>query len=166
MILNKATEQQSRAQRYEQIIQALSGNWDNNHWAALDCPLYTKETKIKNPTIKFKIALNLGIRNEFKYYFFRRLTNSEINMSTVWSSSSAFNSLQDFIFRFYSDISSILDIPYGKFSIHYKTYLFEHGKSDLTVKGYLQLYNRIFSFFLDWYDERKEIEKDVWMFEN
>ena len=35
-------------------------------------------------------------------------------------------------------------------------------KSKLTVKGYLQLYNRIYAFFLDWYDERKETEKDIW----
>jgi integrase len=162
MILNKATEQQARILRYEQILLELSGYWKNNQWDALNCPLYKKETKLKSQTIKFGKVLNPRIRNEFKYYFFRRLINLEINMATVWSSSSAFNSLQDFINRFYSDISSILDIPYGKFSIHYKTYLFEHRKKDLTVKGYLQLYNRIYSFFLDWYDERKETEKDIW----
>lgn len=162
MIFNKATEQQAIALRYEQIIQELSGYWKNNQWDALDCPLYQKETKIKRQSIKFEEALNPRIRNEFKYYFFRRLMNLELNMATVWNSSTAFNSLQDFINRFYSGISSILDIPYGNFSIHYKTYLFEHRKKDLTVKGYLQLYNRIYSFFLDWYDERKETEKDIW----
>lgn len=162
MILNKTTEQQARIQRYEQILQELRGYWKNNEWDALDCPFYKKETKLKSQTIKFGEVLNPRIRNEFKYYFFRRLINLEINMATVWSSSSAFNSLQDFINRFYSDISSILDISYKKFSIHYKTYLFEHGKKKLTVKGYLQLYNRIYSFFLDWYDERKETEKDIW----
>ena len=162
MILNKAIEQQSKARRYEQITQALSGYWDNNHWDALYCPLYTKKIKLNNSIIKFEKALNPRVSNEFKYYFFRRLTNSEINMSTVWNNSSAFNSLQDFIFTFYSDIDSIIDIPYGKFSIHYKTYLFEHGKSNLTVKGYLQLYNRVYSFYLDWYDQRRETEKDIW----
>lgn len=140
MSLNKATEQQAINLRYEQIIQELNGYWENNQWDALDCPLYNKEKKLKYPTIKFDKVLNPRIRNEFKYYFFSRLTNLEINMTTAWGSSSPFNILQDFIFRFYSDISSILDIPYGKFSIHYKTYLFEHGKSALTVKSYLQLY--------------------------
>lgn len=162
MILNKANEQKAIALRYEQVLQELSGYWKNDRWDALDCPLYKKGTKTKNQSIKFQTALNPGIGNEFKYYFFRRLTNSELNMGTVWGSSSAINKLQDFISRFYSDIDSILDIPYGKFSIHYKTYLLEHGKGGLTVKGYLQLYNRIYSFFLDWYDQRKETEKDIW----
>lgn len=63
MILNKATEQQAIALRYEQIIKELSGYWKNNQWDALDCPLYKKETKIKSPSIKFEEALNPRIRN-------------------------------------------------------------------------------------------------------
>lgn len=42
MILNKATEQQARAVRYEQILQELSGYWENEQWDALDSPLYKK----------------------------------------------------------------------------------------------------------------------------
>ncbi|KGR86235.1 MULTISPECIES: hypothetical protein [Ureibacillus] len=162
MILNKTSEQQALALSYEKVMQELSGYWKNDQWDPLDCPLYKKGAKIKKQSIKFKDTLNPRIKNELKYYFFKRLTNSEINMVTVWSNSSAINRLQDFILRFYSDIGSILDIPYEKFSIHYKTYLLEHGKSNFTVKGYLQLYNRIYSFFLDWYDQRQETEKDIW----
>ena len=83
-------------------------------------------------------------------------------METVWRRSPAINRLQGFIINFYSDINSILDISYEKFLFHYKTYLFEQGCNKLTVKGYVQLYNRIYAFFLDWYDERSETEKDIW----
>src|SRR5690625_7235400 len=86
----------------------------------------------------------------------------ELRMTTVCKNSSTINKLQRFIIQFYPSISSLLDIPYDKFSIHYKTYLLENGKSMLTVKGYLQLYNRIHSFYLKWYDERTEKEKDIW----
>lgn len=162
MILNKTSEQKSLDLSYKKIIQELNGYWKNNRWEALDCPLYKNETKIKTRSIEFDDALNPRINNEFKYYFFRRLTNSELNMATVWSNSSAINRLQDFILKLYSEISSILDISYEKFSMHYKTYLLEHGKSNLTIKGYLQLYNRIYSFYQDWYDQRPELEKDIW----
>lgn len=162
MILNKTNEQQALNLGYKKIIQELSGYWKSNQWDALECPLYKNETTIKKHSIKFKNTLNPKINNELKYYFFKRLTSSEINMATVYSNSSALNRLQDFILNFYSDLGSILDISYEKFSMHYKTYLLEQGKSNLTIKGYLQLYNRIYAFYLDWYDQRKETEKDIW----
>ncbi|MCD8511406.1 MAG: site-specific integrase [Bacillus sp. (in: Bacteria)] len=83
-------------------------------------------------------------------------------METVWRRSTAINRLQRFILEFYSDINSILDISYEKFLFHYKTHLFEGGCSKLTVKGYVQLYNRIHDFYIDWYDGRSETEKDIW----
>jgi len=160
---NQVKKQESRIiLRYQQIEEELSGYWNNNRWDPLECPLYTKETKINKQIIKFNDTLNSRIANEFKYYFFRCLTDSILKMETVWRRSSALNRLQGFILKFYSDINSILDISNERFLLHYKTHLFEQGYNKLTVRDYVQLYNRIYAFFLDWYDERSETEKDIW----
>lgn len=162
MKLNKINEQQAANLRYKQIEEELFGYWNNDQWNPLECPFYSKKSKINKQIIKFNTTLNSRITNEFKYYFFIRLNESELKMATVWSSSPALNRLQEFILKSYSDIKSILDISYERFSLHYKTYLFEQGCSKLTVRDYIQLYNRIYSFLFDWYDERSETEKDIW----
>jgi integrase len=162
MKLNKVYKQQPTNPRYKQVEKRLSGYWKNDEWDPLECPLYSEQTNINNQIIKFNTTLNSRITNELKYYFFKRLSDSELRMATVWRSSTALNRLQGFILKFYSDINSILDISYERFSFHYKTYLFDQGCSKLTVKGYVQLYNRIYSFLFDWYDERNETEKDIW----
>jgi hypothetical protein len=129
---------------------------------AIYCPLYTEEAKIKIPNHKFNQELNAKIRNEFKYYFYKRLTNLELKMSTVWNGSSAFNKLQSFILKYYQNINSILDVPIGKFTIHFKTYLLDQGHTGKTVRDYLHLYNQMYSYFNDLYDERDELAKDIW----
>lgn len=162
MKLNQLNINESIIQRYKQIEQELQGYWKSDRWNPIECPLYTSEININKQLVKFNIALNLGITNELKYYFFKQLTESVLKMETVWRRSPAINRLQGFILKFYSNINSILDISYEKFLFHYKTYLFEDGCSELTVKGYVQLYNRIHAFFQDLYDERNETEKDIW----
>ncbi len=149
-------------QRYNQMIQDLEGYWKSDRWYAFDCPLYTNETKIKNSLMTFEQVSNTGLKNELKFYFFNRLTNSVLRMSTVWSNTSALNKLIGFISISYSEMTSILDVPYERFSMHFKSNLIQEGKNSLTIKGYLQLYNRIYAFFHNWYDERSEIEKDIW----
>jgi len=148
--------------RHKQIKEELQGYWKNDRWDPIECPLYTSESNINKQVVKFNTALNSRITNELKYYFFKRLTESVLKMETVWRRYSAINRLQGFILKFYSNINSILDISYEKFLFHYQTYLFKDGCSKLTVKGYVQLYNCIHAFFLDWYDERSETEKDIW----
>ena len=162
MKLNKVNEQLAELLRYKQIEEELFGYWKNDQWDPLECPFYTEESKINKQIIKFNTSLNSKITNEFKYYFFISLNESVLKMTTVWSRSTALNRLQEFISKFYSGINSILDISYERFSFHYKTYLFEQGCSKLTVRDYVQLYNRIYSFLFDWYDERSETEKDIW----
>ena len=162
MKLNKVNKQQATNLRYKKIEEELTGYWKSDQWDSLQCPLYTEKLKINRQIIKFNTALNSRITNELKYYFFRRLNESELRMSTVWRRSTAINRLQGFILKYYSHIHSILDISYEKFSFHYKTFLFEQGCSELTVRSYIQLYNRIYSFLFDSFDERSETEKDIW----
>ncbi|MFL6555026.1 MAG: tyrosine-type recombinase/integrase, partial [Bacillus sp. (in: firmicutes)] len=162
MKLNQAIKKEAKYLRHEQIEKELQGYWKDDRWDSIECPLYTSETNINKQVVKFNSKLNTRITNELKYYFFKRLTESVLKMETVWGRSPAINRLQGFILKFYPNTNSILDISYEKFLFHYKTYLFEDGCSKLTVKGYVQLYNRIHAFFLDWYDERSETEKDIW----
>lgn len=162
MKLNKVNKQQATNLRYKKIEEELTGYWKSDQWDSLQCPLYTEKSKINKQIIKFNTALNSRITNELKYYFFRRLNESELRMSTVWRRSTAINRLQGFILKYYSHIHSILDISFEKFSFHYKTFLFEQGCSELTVRSYIQLYNRIYSFLFDSFDERSETEKDIW----
>lgn len=162
MKLSQINIKESINQRHRQIEQELQGYWKSDRWDPIECPLYTSETNVNKQVVRFKNALNSRITNELKYYFFKCLTESVLKMETVWRRSPAINRLQGFILKYYSNINSILDISYEKFLFHYKTYLFEDGCSKLTVKGYVQLYNRIHAFFLDWYDERSETEKDIW----
>jgi integrase len=160
--LSQINIQESINQRHKQIEQELQGYWKSDRWDPIECPLYTSKTNVNKQVVRFINVLNSRITNELKYYFFKCLTESVLKMETVWRRSPAINRLQGFILKYYSNINSILDISYEKFLFHYKTYLFEDGCSELTVKGYVQLYNRIHAFFLDWYDERNEIEKDIW----
>jgi len=162
MRLIKINEQQAVTLRYKKIEDELFGYWNNDQWVSIECPFYTENSKIDKQIIKFNTTLNSKITNEFKYYFFIRLKETELTMATVWGRSAALNRLQEFILKFYSDIKSVLDISYERFLLHYKTYLFEQGYSKLTVRGYIQLYNRIYSFLFDWSDERSETEKDIW----
>lgn len=160
--LNQINKKEHINLRHNQIEEELQGYWKNDYWDPINCPLYTSETNITQQVVKFNVALNPRITNELKYYFFKRLTESVLKMETVLRRSTAINRLQGFILKYYSNINSILDISNEKFLFHYKTYLFKDGCSKLTVKGYVQLYNRIQAFYLDWYDERSETEKDIW----
>jgi integrase len=162
MKLNKVTEHESLHLRNEQIEQELCGYWAEDEWYACDCPLYTSDDRITNLYVKFEQIQSQSLKNEFKYYFFTRLINSEIKLSTVWNKNSAFNKLKYFFNMFYPSMNSILDVPFGKFVFHYKAYLYENGQKDLSVRDCLQLYNTAYSFFLDWYDVRPELEKDIW----
>jgi len=107
----------------------------------------------------------LLLRDEVKFMFGSRLQNQEIKLITVIEYGSAIKRLGRFLSTYYPSVVSIVNIPFNKAQIQWRTFLIEEGikvDSKYVTNSNQVLFNIIFSFFLNYYDTREETEKDIW----
>ena len=104
-------------------------------------------------------------RDEVKFMFARRLLNQEIRLITVIVYGFAIKKLGMFLSTYYPGAMSIVNLPYDKAHMQWRTFLIE-GSSKVNCKYansvYRVVFNQLYSFFANFYDTREETAKDIW----
>ncbi|MBU7319529.1 tyrosine-type recombinase/integrase [Paenibacillus oleatilyticus] len=171
--------------KHLQIINAaITSYYENDIWAVLDFPLLNEKEKekwIETPrVINFGYIQNYAIKNEIKYYFYYKLLNGDLTVTTVWRNyCSVLKCLGNFLKSHFPAMESITELPLEEFLTRFRTYLLVIGKP-VTKKRYLNpsnsrwqsygtsenarltAFRSIYSFFAEMYDEVPEFEKDRW----
>lgn len=148
--------------KQEEIIHFLTGYWKNDVWDIAD-PFFNELRPEKwlggHKRIDFS-TLPVPIRDEIKFMFATRLQCQEIRLTSVITYSTTVKKLGKFLNLYYPNISSIVDIPYEKSVVQWRTYLVELGIK--INKLYEAIFNQFHSFFVNYYDTREETEKNIW----
>ncbi|MCI3986027.1 hypothetical protein MMJ63_14200 [Bacillus vallismortis] len=164
-------------EQVNKVKKKLTGYWAEDVWNILQCPVYDSSPlnfRVRN--IHFKDYSNLNIRNEMKFFLSYRLQDNHYSINSIWNGYTKYiYRLGKFISLKYPHALSIIDINNEKMLLEYRTYLKDNGlsfeklvknhigtKSYMRVTQYINVYNQFYKFFLDYYDERDEIEKDKW----
>lgn len=144
------------------IMNELTDYWSKDTWNIYDCPLYTNDLKKTRTNFYFDFKITSSLKNELKYYFFSRISTKELNLPTAWNQYYELKELVNFIVNECPHVLSIMDVDNIKFKICLHTFILENGKSNITAKHTVSLFNQIYNFYNEFYDERPEIEKDIW----
>jgi len=154
-------------EKQQEISRFLTSYWKNDVWKIDDSfldELRPLKWSFTNKSVDFS-PLPLLQRDEVKFMFATRLQNQEIRLSSVFVYSSAIKRLGRFINTYYPGALSIVDLPYDKAEIQWRTFLIE-GAAKVNRKYaksvYQAVFNQLYSFFVNFYDTREEIEKDIW----
>jgi integrase len=155
------------------IENSIEGYYANDVWSLVDCPVFIGFTR--NRYLRFDTIKSNLLRNEMKFYFYKRIVNMELNFETVRRYVAAADQLFTFISKYPKKINTIIDIPRQKFLIEYRTFLIQNDKKPerlenhpykaVKVKAstaYLKLYFQLYDFFKEFYDDREELDKDKW----
>lgn len=158
--------------------QSLVGYWANDVWNVMECPFLNKEYTRPVKNLFFDKIDNLKVRREFKFYFYICLNDHGLSVNTLWENATFLSILGQFISKYYPTINSIIDVPQQKFLLEYKTFLLENGRPIENVRNiqkvmpwksptivaspYITMYQRIYDYFYNFYDDREETEKDRW----
>ena len=169
--LKKIDNQQSK---YGEIIEYLKQ--DNRYWLEHDVWNTTDkvfgeiEYKVNSKNIRLDFIKNEVIRNEVKYYLVYSLKNKYLTLSDVLNEKQyAIKYLISYIEKFCSDKNSFNDVLID--NSKWKLFLINEGlklnkKREIYNATYRCIYNVLVSFIKDFYDERDEIEKDIWYSKN
>lgn len=159
-------------EKKEEIRESLKGYWKNDVWNVNDA--FFDELRPKRWPARIKkfdfSSFPAPLKNEAKFMFATRLQNSEIRLTTVISGyASPMKKLGDYLRIHYPKLLSIVDIPYDKALLQWRTYLIELGvkvnEDGKFAKGYFYtVLNQFYSFFINFYDTRDETDKDIWDF--
>lgn len=154
-------------EKQQEVSKFLTGYWKNDVWKIDDSffdELRPLKSSLTNRSVNFSLFPLLQ-RYEVKFMFATRLQNQEIRLSTVFVYSPAIKRLGGFLNTYYPRASSIVDLPYDKAEIQWRTFLIEGG-AKVNCKYinsiYQVVFNQLYSFFVNFYDTREEIEKDIW----
>lgn len=164
--------------KVEGIEKNLTGYWSTDVWNINDYPLQNDEKLISfsYQNVDFSRIENVNIRTEMKFFFSERLKNNTYRPRTLWDGyGHAVKVLGEFISAKYPHLLSITGIPKERFLMGYRTFLSERNLPIVRQKVYLpwqpeyskvsvyiNFYNQLFDFFVDYYDDRDEVEKDKW----
>lgn len=122
-------------EKQQEISKFLTGYWKNDVWRAdnpffdeLRPPKWSSTTK----SVNFSLFPHLQ-RDEVKFMLATRMQNQELRLSTVFAYGLAIKRLGIFLNTYYPGASSIVDLPYDKAHIQWRTFLIE-GDSNLNCK--------------------------------
>ncbi|PEU13473.1 site-specific integrase [Bacillus sp. AFS019443] len=170
MISNVAYQPEITSEKKEQILQQLQGYWMNDVWDLRDSAFEAYDSRKSSRSRKKRIdftSFSFVIRKELKYFFAIELTKGSLTIATLLTYSFTFNHLSAFFSKYYPTIYSLVEIPYEKGLMKYKSYLTNIGVKITNSNGHIQskyiaFFNRVYQFLFDFYDTREELEKDIW----
>ncbi|MEK3995917.1 tyrosine-type recombinase/integrase [Psychrobacillus sp. FSL K6-2365] len=151
--------------------------WSQDVWRSDNLPEGIDRINEKNRTINFEVFLETSLKNEIKFYLANRVINKSFATSSVFSGiRHSVSRLSKFIQEKYPTLKSFIDIPKESFILNYRTYLINStnlkvyypSKNDSNGKYYIRnsylftVYNNLYDFYLDYYDDRDEFERDIW----
>ncbi|WP_339060933.1 hypothetical protein [Tepidibacillus marianensis] len=152
-----------------EMNELLSGYWGNDVWDIRDSffdNLTPEKWSFSSKTIDFS-GFRLPIRNEVKYMYAYKLTEGEIRLISVIGYSPALKRYAEFLDKRYPNIASITEIPYDKALLQWRSFLVDRSmkirdNGEISTKFYETVFNQLYSFFVNLYDNREEYEKDIW----
>lgn len=172
-----------REQHYEAMEKTLTDFWARHLWNVKECPLFTDKWKSDGRNLYWERYQNEFIRTEMKYYTAHKLILGQLSLYNVFQTSgNTIHKFGDFINSYFPRIKTIIDIPKPKLEMMWRTYLqslniqtSKTPKSWIRVKqnenrdgyytvstGTVNFISKFYDFFLDFYDDRDEYEKDIW----
>lgn len=172
------------SRKIERMYDSLVGFWGKDDWDARECPEpsaieYAKTPSLRNRWIRFGQIDNVWIRTELKYFYYSNIRNGNWNARTVWKTKgTAINQMIGFLNSKYPDIQSITDLYLNETLTEFRTYLIEKGvrptitnykldskNNRIAVEAnsyYVTNFKQFIEFYLDYYFDGEEWEKDVW----
>ncbi|ACQ52926.1 integrase [Clostridium botulinum] len=158
--------------KYDEIIKYLkqdNGYWlDNDKWD-ITKDFFMKELVHNNKYINFERFNNVFLKNELKYYIAFNFKEKKLTNKYIVSLGETFKHLSNFLNEYYYNINSFNEFTYEKFYRRWVLFLSEMGIEikNKRIKGY-KIINILFviKFIEQFYDDREEIEKDIWYAKN
>ena len=160
------------SRKKQEIIKYLSednGYWlKNDHWKLQDKIFnnYKQNINSKQSIIDFSSIEHNNLKNEIKYYLVFSLKDRHISANTLFANYKyQVKILINFIQRYYREKESLKNIVIKK--ERWRLFLINKGYSvnkegKLKTHAYRKTYKKIPEFFKEFYDHRKETEKDIW----
>lgn len=166
-----------------EMEKTLTGYWAKPLWNVKECPLLTDEWKRTGRTLYWESFQNEFIKTEMKYYLAQKLLLGQLTLSTVYELNGyVIHKFGDFINNYFPHLKTIIDIPKYKLEMNWRTYLQSQNVQTLrTLKAWVRVkqnenrdaeytsrsgtmtfISKFYDFYLDFYDERDEFEKDIW----
>jgi len=153
--------------KQQEISKFLTSYWQNDVWQVDDPFFYELRTpKWSRPSKSVDFSpLPLLQRDELKFMVASRLQNQEIQLRTAFGYGPAIKRFGEFLNAYYPGALSIVDLPYDKAEIQWRTFLIE-GEASINCtyedSVYQAMFNQLYTFFVNFYDSREETEKDIW----
>lgn len=152
----------------------------NEFWAQDLCIYKESPYYASNPNSSVRCKLDFTtiqsrhLELEFRYFISHSIETGVIKPSTFFHSyGSAFKRFISFINEINIIKDSILEKSKTEILFHYRTWLIENNhqiqrkarNSKFAVSNHISFFNTMYSFYYDFYDDREEVEKDIWDFE-
>lgn len=139
--------------------------WDQDCWYIQD--EFFNEYRLSKPDVLRTLQFSLfspAIRNEIKYFYAIRIERRlHLRLRTIFSYGVTHQQLAAFLNKYYPKIRSITDLPGEKAIKLYKMHLIQKGlKVSVNNHIYYSLLSQLIDFFIHYYDNRNEFDKDVW----
>lgn len=160
--------------KYDEIIEYLkqdNGYWLKNDKWNINADVFDKE-EYKTGVLRIKLDFikNEILKNEIKYYLVYSLKNKYLTLSVILNERQyAVKYLIEYIEKYHSTKSTFANISID--NTKWKLFLINKGFSlnknnEIHNTTYRYIYNIIPYFIKDFYDDREEIEKDIWYSKN
>jgi hypothetical protein len=164
------------AKEIKRSLPRLEGYWEKDIWHRDDYPIQEMVGKSRtNKMVDFSIFKNQIYKEEVKYYFYQQLINERWTFVTFVS---CFCYLKEFVFFLeeeHNGLHTIIDIDMEQYQKDFKKHLLKLGKPIGTPKKdkegnilyvspsrYLTIFEEIYDYLLDYYEDKEEHEKDRW----
>lgn len=153
------------------LFQDVDPYWKRDLWDRKDSviqkydnvPLHVNTIRY----INFKY-IPIQLREELKYFYAYRIENTIMSVQTLLSSARILKKMGTFLLENYSEIESFSKLPIDDVCQKWNDFLVDSGVSNTRGRVNYNLYPAMLRephrFFLDIYDTRDEIEKDIWDF--
>ena len=167
--LQKIDNQQSK---YDEIIEYLKQ--DNGYWLENDKWDLTEEFFIgkriyTSRYIDFSSFNDECIKNELKYYIVYSFKENLLKNTYIVKLTSTFKHFSKFLNKNYKEYNSFNYFDKYSFELKFKNYLLGNGFRLINNKissNEMNCIAYILNFIKDFYDDREEIEKDIWYSNN
>lgn len=156
--------------KYDKIIEYLKqdeGYWLENDIWSVDNDIFTKEEyRTGVSSIKIGFINNEQIKNEIKYFLVYSFKNKYFTLSSILNEQQyAIKYLIKYIEKFNPTINSLKDITIE--NSKWKLFLMNEGLSinknnEISNSTYRCINNTVHDFIKDFYDDREEVEKNIW----
>ncbi|MBN1040389.1 MULTISPECIES: tyrosine-type recombinase/integrase [unclassified Clostridium] len=158
--------------KYNEIIEYLKQ--DNGYWLENDKWDLTKEFFMGNivyghRTIDFSTFENYHLKNELKYYIIYSFKENLLKDKYIVRLKTTFKRLAEFLNKNYNGYKSFNNFDRKSFELKFINLLLDNGFTlinDRISSMEMNSIPYILDFIKDFYDDREEIEKDIWYSKN